>query len=245
MGVPQLEYTTDERNPISEEINFELHEENVKHQMANPELFIKSNFLKLYENDIAELDEELFDDVDRDEVRQMKLTLLNYIVDGLEELWGVTFDTDDIELEKLVVPFYKFFINRKEIVSTAVIRFIRKNKASIIQDLSLDAGSDDVSTASFKKIFKRNDAVILANINKVIEHIYETYFDNFEDFVKNVNKDMDKKYLEKCFKFADYVDPSDFIVVDLKREFMDESIASEIIVQVTHKLSNLFKPKDK
>jgi len=236
-----------QRETISDIIEYDFHKENILNQLNNPRLGIKQNFYNAFNDTIKEFTEDNSDELseeDLNEIEELKQSYFEIIKDNLEEVFNINFDISDENSKDIIISFYKLFYNRRSIVINSVIKYILKEKHEIIKELELDPNADDVTTQSYKKVFKRNDAIILANVSKVITHVIDNYFTDLKDLLKKSNKYESKKYLEKCIAYLDYIDDDSMILDFLYDEVMNDDILSETITEVSYQLANTLKRKN-
>lgn len=242
-----MEISTENEKSVADDIGFDLFKENLINQMIHPELGIKKNFLKEFISTIDEYIEgfEIEDDETKQEIRKIRFKFVDLIRDKLEEYWDIEFDFDNVSnIEKVISEYYKLYINRDEVLINALTQFLKasSNRNDVIREMELNPSADDVSTVSYKKLFRRNDATILSNISDVIEHIIDDQLTTIEPILKKANKYKNKKYLERCLKYLDYVDDSDNIYNKFN-ESMDVGYISEISVTLTDNLGHIFEMK--
>lgn len=233
---------------IAEDLDFDFHKENLINQMSNPHTAVKKNFLNMFVDNLESYIEvnEIEDEETLNEIRYVRGLFVSLIRENLEQYWDTEFDFDDGDNEETVIAvFYKLFINRDKVLINALTQYLKSagNRNEIIKSMELNPSADDVTTVAYKKLFKRNDATILSNISNVIEYVIDSEMTDCIQIFKKSNKFKNKKFLDKCLKHLDKVEDPDAIYERFQMDITQIDYKSEIAMQVTDKLGNIFETK--
>jgi hypothetical protein len=180
--------TSFEIDTLLAELPFELMKENIKDQIENP-LSTNINYIDIIVEKTEILKSQFENDMDTiNKINNNLRDFFSFIINKLNDkfILGLIVDEEDDEtVVKTGEVLYNFLILLyKKNVSKFLLKYILKNKKSLIDYFDKKNKKKDVTSISLKKQLKnKDDILIIANLPQVIKYILNLYIEPL-DFIK-------------------------------------------------------------
>lgn len=200
--------------PSIKDLHVELIEESIKDQINNG-FGSSANFVEAFSEEIAKSLESNLDEDVRKNIEIEAERFYCSVIDMVDSKFKLDVDLDQIAgyrydtIQEITEALYQFFIiDYAKNIKKFYVKYITENQDMLGEQFELNKRKD-VSTISFKKkIVSRNIAIILSNINSVIEYINDldidpsefiSYFNNERYEVRVISDAIDNFYITGNF----------------------------------------------